>query len=257
MDHIIKINKLCMNFGGVRAVDNINAYVDKGEIFGIIGPNGSGKTTLINVIAGVYKPTSGDVIFNGNNITGMKTHKIASLGIKRTFQNLRLFRSMTVLENVIVGEHSRIQTNLYQAIVGSRSYKESERRIKERALEAIKMVGLEKMTNEIAGGMAYGQQKRLELARALVGDPLLWLLDEPAAGMNFSEAMEIMEIIRYIKEKKNIAIILIEHNMQAMMNTADRIMVMDAGKKIAEDVPDVVKNDQKVIGVYLGEDEQC
>ena len=251
--HLLDIQGISMYFEGVRAVESVNAYVDTNEIFGIIGPNGSGKTTLINALTGVYKPSAGKVIFKGRDITGMKSYQIARLGVARTFQNLRLFRAMTVIENVMVGEHYQISTNKFDAIFRNKHFHESEEEIVRRAEEALEMVDLTSHKHEVAGSMAYGEQKRLEFARALVCEPSLLLLDEPAAGMNSVEAMDMMELIHKIRSERRIAIVLIEHNMQAMMSTADRIMVMDAGRKIAEDVPEVIQNDPKVIAVYLGE----
>lgn len=252
MAHTLELNDIYMHFGGIKAVDGISMSVEQGEILGIIGPNGSGKSTLINVITGIYMPTGGRVQFHGNDITGTKPHKIAQMGIARTFQNLRIFRAMTVLENVIVAQQTKIKTNSFQAILLTKEYRNSEKHIRERAEKALAMVGLEDMADEVAGSMAYGQQKRLEIARVLVSEPTLCLLDEPAAGMNSAEAMKMMELVTSIRSQHNLAIILIEHNMEAMMTTADRLMVMDAGKKIAEDVPEVIKKDPQVIKVYLG-----
>lgn len=254
MEPILEIKDICMYFGGVHAVDSVNTYVEKGEILGVIGPNGSGKSTLINVLTGVYKPTSGSVFFQKKDITGIKTHKIAAMGIARTFQNLRLFAAMTVHENVVVGLHMKKQTSSLQAMLGTRRYRQQEAEISAIADEALTMVGLTRMRNEIATSMAYGQQKRLELARALVSRPVLCLLDEPAAGMNSAEALEMMALVKRIRKEQGISFVLIEHNMEAMMKTADRIIVMDSGRKIAEDTPEVIANDPKVIQVYLGED---
>ncbi len=252
MEKALELKDICMYFGGVKAVDGITEHVDKGEILGIIGPNGSGKTTLINVMTGIYQPTAGHVLFQGEDITGMKPYLIAGKGIARTFQNLRIFGAMTVLENVIVGQHTKIRTNSLQAVLNTKAYRESERSLMDRARNSLAMVGLDSMANEVAGSMAYGQQKRLEIARALVSEPSLCLLDEPAAGMNSKEAMKMMELVTKIREDYKISIVLIEHNMEAMMSTADRIMVMDAGKKITDDVPAVIKKDPRVIKVYLG-----
>ena len=252
MDHALELQDIRMHFGGVKAVDGISEHVKSGEILGIIGPNGSGKSTLINVMTGIYAPTSGKVLFHGRDITGIKPHKIAAIGIARTFQNLRIFGAMTVRENVILGQHTQIRTNTVQAILHTKAYAKSEAHVRDRADEALEMVGLTSMADEIAGSMAYGQQKRLEIARALVSDPTLCLLDEPAAGMNSREAMKMMELVSRIREEKKLSIILIEHNMEAMMRTADRIMVMDAGKKIMDDIPDVVKTNPRVVKVYLG-----
>lgn len=257
MGKILEIQNVCMYFRGVKAVDNISATVCDGEIFGIIGPNGSGKTTLINVITGIYTPSKGTIQFQGQNITGLKPHKIAEIGIARTFQNLRIFKAMTVRENIIVGEHTTIKTNTMQALFATKVYRESEQRLREKADEILDLVGLRNMANEISGGMAYGQQKRLEIARALVSEPKLCLLDEPAAGMNTKEAMEMMGFIQRIHREKKITIILIEHNMKAMMSTAEKIMVMDSGMKIAEALPAEVQKDPQVIKVYLGGDEDA
>lgn len=253
MDHTLELKDVYMHFGGIKAVDGVSFTVDQGEILGIIGPNGSGKSTLINVITSIYAPTKGHVLFHGKDITAVKPHEIANMGIFRTFQNLRIFRAMTVLENVVVAQQTKVKTNSLQAIFDTKKYRDCEKEIWDKARNALSMVGLEKMANEVAGSMAYGQQKRLEIARALVSEPTLCLLDEPAAGMNSKEAMQMMELVQKIRKEHNLAIILIEHNMEAMMTTADRIVVMDAGKKIAEDVPLVIKNDPQVIKVYLGE----
>lgn len=257
MGYALELNNICMYFGGVKAVDGISEHVDDGEILGIIGPNGSGKSTLINVITGIYQPTSGRVLFHGEDITGIKPYRVAAKGIARTFQNLRIFGAMTVRDNVIVGQHTKIKTNSLQAVLGTKKYRESELIVREKADEALEKVGLRDMGDEIAGSMAYGQQKRLEIARALVSEPTLCLLDEPAAGMNSKEAMVMMDLISEIREQNKLSIILIEHNMEAMMSTADRIMVMDAGQKITDDVPDVVRRNPKVIKVYLGGEEDA
>lgn len=252
MEHTLELKDICMHFGGIKAVDGISMTVEQGEILGIIGPNGSGKSTLVNVMTSIYTPTKGNVFFHGKDITGIKPYKISQLGIARTFQNLRIFRAMTVRENICVGQHTQIKTNSMQAIFGTKAYKESEKHIREKAEEVLQMVGLEDMADEVAGSMAYGQQKRLEIARALVSEPTLCLLDEPAAGMNSKEAMKMMELVQRIRKERNLAIVLIEHNMEAMMNTADRLLVMDAGKKIVEGEPETIKKDPQVIKIYLG-----
>lgn len=249
---VLDIRGLRISFGGVKAVDNINLQVSNKEILGIIGPNGSGKSTLINLITGIIKPDAGKIVFKGQDITGMPPYKLSALGISRCFQNIRILKSMTVLENVIVGLHSEIKTNSIQAILNTKAYRESEEQLAEKSMDALKMVGLEKMPGKIAGTMGYGQQKRLEIARALVSQPSLCLLDEPTAGMNSNEAMRIMDLIKKIREEQALSIVLIEHNMQALMSTVDRVVAIDAGRKIAEGSPSDVARDEAVVKSYLG-----
>ena len=254
-EKLLDIRNVCMYFGGVHAVEGMNIQMDNDEILGIIGPNGSGKSTLINVLTGVYKPTAGEVFFNGQNITGLKQHKIAELGIARTFQNLRVFTAMTVRDNVVTGNHINIRAGFVDSLLHTRKFQHDEARAKKEAEELLEFVGLADMKNEIAGSMAYGQQKRLEIARALASKPKLCLLDEPAAGMNSAEALEMMEVIKRVQRERGIGVILIEHNMEAMMTTANRIIVMDAGKEIAEGSPAEVQSNPLVIKVYIGEDD--
>ena len=251
---LLEIDHVCMYFGGVHAVDDISLSLNNQEILGIIGPNGSGKSTLINVMTGVYKPTSGKILFSGKDITGNQPHRIASLGISRTFQNLRVFTAMTVTENVITGAHINIEASFVDSLLHTKRFRNDEKRAREKAEELLDFVGLGGMKHEIAGSMAYGQQKRLEIARALASEPKLCLFDEPAAGMNSAEAMEMMKVIKKVQKERGIGIILIEHNMEAMMNTAGRIVVMDSGKKIAEGTPEEVQKNPLVIQVYLGEE---
>lgn len=253
--NLLEINHVCMYFGGVHAVDDMNVTLSNDEILGIIGPNGSGKSTLINVLTGVYKPTSGQVVFDDKDITGMQPHKIAEMGIARTFQNLRVFTAMTVEDNVVTGNHINIESKFIDSLLHTRKFKNDEARAKKEAEELLEFVGLSDMKKEIAGSMAYGQQKRLEIARALASKPKLCLFDEPAAGMNSAEALEMMEVIKRVQKERGIGIILIEHNMEAMMTTANRIIVMDTGKLIAAGTPTEVQNNPLVIKVYLGEDD--
>lgn len=251
-EKILDIQKLCVSFGGIRAVDNLDLSIGKEEIVGIIGPNGSGKSTVINLITGVIKPDSGTILFKGQDITGTPPYLLSRLGISRIFQNIRIFKSMTVLENVVVGLHSEVRLNTLQAILNTGSYRKSERLLAEKSMKALKMVGLENMADRIAGTMGYGQQKRLEIARALVSGPSLCLLDEPIAGMNSGEAMRIMDLIKKIREEQKIAFILIEHNMQALMSTVDHVIAIDAGHKIAEGSPSEVAVNEMVVKSYLG-----
>lgn len=255
MNPILEIKDIHMYFGGIHAVNGVSAAINPNEIFGIIGPNGSGKTTLINVLTGIHSPNSGSVVFNGKDITGEKPYTIASLGIARTFQNLRLFGAMSVRDNILVGEHTKINTGISDALFRTRRFRESEKKLREKADELLELVGLKDMADELAGSMAYGQQKCLEFARALSSDPLLCILDEPVAGMTAGEAVQIMKLIQRVRRERGITFIIIEHNMEVIMNTADRIMVMDTGQKIAEDVPKAIQQNELVIKVYLGEEE--
>lgn len=252
---LLEIEHVRMYFGGVHAIEDMNLELNEGEILGIIGPNGSGKSTLINVMTGVYKPTSGQVFFDGREITGMQPHRIASLGIARTFQNLRVFTAMTVAENVITGGHINIEAGFIDSLLHTRKYRSDEKKARCKAEELLEFVGLGEMKDAVSGSMSYGQQKRLEIARALASEPRLCLFDEPAAGMNSAEAMEMMDVIKKVQRERKIGIILIEHNMEAMMNTAERIVVMNSGTKIAEGTPKEIQSNPLVIRVYLGEED--
>ena len=252
MNHLLEARDISMHFGGVRAVDGISMYVDSNETLGVIGPNGSGKTTFFNALTGIYTPTAGSFWLKGAEITGKQLQEMTSLGVARTFQNLRIFKAMTVMENVLVGQNIRIHTSLWDALIHSANWNKSEKDARERAMVALGQVGLADMQKEIAGSMSYGLQKRLELARALVCNPELLLLDEPTAGMNSVEADELMNLVKEIREQRGIAVILIEHNMKVMMRTATRIMAMDTGRKIAEGTPEEIQNNEQVIRAYLG-----
>lgn len=255
MGKILEIKDICMYFGGVHAVEHLSTVLEEKEVLGIIGPNGSGKTTLINVLTGLYTPVSGQIIFDGEDITGKKPHHIAARGISRTFQNLRLFEAMTVVENVVTGMHTKAKRTMFGAMFRTPGFHKEEKELFCRADEILEFVGLSEHRDELAKNLAYGQQKRLELARALGNEPKICLLDEPAAGLNSTEAADMMRMIQRIRDEKNMAIILIEHNMDIMMKTADRIVVMDSGEKIAEDIPSVIQNEERVINVYLGAED--
>ena len=259
---VIDIKNLTMDFGGLRAVNDFDCTISKGEIVALIGPNGAGKTTVFNCITGVYKPTSGAVHISrtgegSQKIDGLKPHTITERGLARTFQNIRLFQNMTVLENVMMGRHCRLKSGIIGAVVRNASTRAEEERLIADSYVILQDLGLESWVNELAKNLPYGAQRRLEIARALATEPFLLLLDEPAAGMNPQETRELDELILQIRDSRDLTVLLIEHDMSIVMRLSERILVMDYGKLIAKGSPDEIRRDPVVITAYLGEDSDA
>jgi branched-chain amino acid transport system ATP-binding protein len=250
-DYILRIEHVTKRFGGLVAVDDVSFDVKRGEVFALIGPNGAGKTTLFNCITGIFPPSEGQVIFNGQNIAGAKPHQAAALGIARTFQNIRLFEYMSALDNVRVGQHCRTRSKLWDSIFKTRFERREEREITERARELLEFVGIEKHAENYARNLAYGQQRRLEIARALATQPTLLLLDEPAAGFTPQEKVELMRLVDKILAR-GVTVFLIEHDMKVVMGISRQIAVLDHGERIALGSPEEIRRDPRVIEAYLG-----
>lgn len=250
---LLEVKNLGISFGGLRAVNSFEISIEKEELYGLIGPNGAGKTTVFNLLTGVYQPDAGKIILDGTDITGKKTTEINRAGIARTFQNIRLFKQMSVLDNVKVGLHNKHPYSTIEGILRLPGYRKVEREMDEQAMELLKVFDLEKYAQTTASNLPYGQQRRLEIARAMATEPKLLLLDEPAAGMNPNETGELMDMIRFVREKFHVTVLLIEHDMKLVSGICERLTVLNFGEVLCQGATSDVLNDPQVITAYLGE----
>ncbi|EFO81474.1 ABC transporter related protein [Oscillochloris trichoides DG-6] len=249
---LLEASNITKVFGGLTAVNDVTLTIDEGSIVSVIGPNGAGKTTFFNILTGIYKPDKGDVRFNGQSIAGLRPDQIAARGMRRTFQNIRLFPNMTVLENVLVGMHTHLRAPFWNILLRNRSLRLEEGKARDKSRELLRFVGLDDKRDNLAKNLPYGDQRRLEIARALAGDPKLILLDEPTAGMNPNETVEATHLIRRLRDERGVTVVLIEHDMRLVMSISERISVLDYGTKIAEGDGQVIRSNPRVIEAYLG-----
>jgi branched-chain amino acid transport system ATP-binding protein len=249
---LLRVEKMSHNFGGLRAVSDYSLRIEPGQVKGLIGPNGAGKTTIFDLISGIYRPTEGDIILDGKNIVGLQPHQVAAMGLGRTFQNLRLWRHMTVLEHVKMARYSKIRYGLVGAFFGTPGRHREEARIEEKAHGLLKLLGIAHLADQVVTNLPYGAQRRVELARALATEPKILFLDEPTAGMNPEELVQMMEIIQQIHDELDLAIFLIEHRMKIVMELCDVVQALVFGEVIAEGTPEEIQNSPRVIDAYLG-----
>jgi branched-chain amino acid transport system ATP-binding protein len=254
---ILNIQQMTRVFGGLTAVDNFNLTLNEGELLGLIGPNGAGKTTVFNVVCGFYKPPQGTIQFAGNSVVGLRPHQVTACGLARTFQNIRLWNSLTVFENLCAAQYHRLHYNVWGAILRTKAFHDSERAARKATAEMLEILGLQTYAQEYPKNLPYGLQRRVEIGRALVGQPKLLLLDEPAAGMNPNEVGDLIQLIKWIREEFKLTIWLIEHHMRVVMSVCERIKVIDFGKTIAEGTPTEIQQNPKVIQAYLGDSERA
>ncbi|MBB5265844.1 branched-chain amino acid transport system ATP-binding protein [Catenibacillus scindens] len=250
---LLEVRNLGISFGGLRAVDSLDMTIDQGQLYGLIGPNGAGKTTVFNLLTGVYRPTEGIITLDGQNLVGKKTVEINKAGIARTFQNIRLFKNMSVMDNVKIGLHNHFKYNLFTGILRLPGYRKVEKSMDERAMELLKVFDLDKEAGNMAANLPYGKQRKLEIARALATEPKLLLLDEPAAGMNPNETEELMKTIQFVREKFKMTILLIEHDMKLVSGICEEVTVLNFGTVLAQGKTGDVLNDPRVVKAYLGE----